>query len=858
MNSILRFLCCGIFFVLPITHASARPVINEVMWAGSDLSSSDEWFELTLVPCDAAPCEQEDLGGFTITYLKSTGVETVMFTFPSNFVIHPGEFLVISHFGADASRLLFEPALLTSSMTLANSGLRLKLKDASGTVIDEVDDGVGVPFAGANPSAPASKASMERIDLLVSGTVKENWRTASMSLGLDIGANMFATPGYPNAASSSLSSSSSSQFSSESSLSSSSFSQSYSSSISSDSSSSILSEPTLPTEPPQPHCTSDLSVDILLQSGDYLGTSKVTLNVQAVATSGTLVGASCFFDFGDGFMSSSCNPSVHSYTEPGVFILSLELKNQCDTTLIQTRTVTVLSDEKQSASASGQTGTSQVFDDAKIIIAGILPNPDEKDTDKEWIELKNPEDHEVSLAGWHLAVGETTVRRFAFESIRSIAPSASVRLYQSETGISFTNAAGKVELINPQGVVISSVHWEKALEGVVYRSDAFKNEKLVASVESVLDPENFRVSFDGPSSRLIGETNATVRLIGILGFESGKNTELLRIQSEAYETVRALLKKKNIELFFDAKVWDDDGSLLTYVMLDDGRILQKELLLSGFAIADTSSAYSARQEYIDAQKKAVLAESGIWAFALGAQEEKKKVVSLNDTRMIFGSGSSPKILITEVFPSPSSKQESGSLLTQEWIELLSSERSSVSLNGFKLRIGKKSIVFGPSSILEPLKHTVLFVSQVGLKLRNDGDEIELLSPDESVRIFLEYPKTKLGDSYTYDERSQSYCISKSPSGGDSGSCSVSNPNSKSVAATVKPKKSKPRASVYDKYAASYRAGLENDNDSQAIVIASPESASSSSVLFIAFLGMLLGCLGSFLALRVGVIRGFLG
>ncbi len=861
----MRFfsVCIGtLVCLLNMPRVFAHPVISEVMWAGSDLSSSDEWFELTLPPCEAAPCEQEDLAGYTITYLKSTGIETVMFTFPSNSFIQPGEVLLVSHFDAENSRLLSEPAFVTSSMTLANTGLRLRLKDAAGAILDEVDDGVGVPFTGANPSAPGAKASMERIDLLVSGTLKENWRTASTTLGLDAGANMLATPGYPNSAS--LSSSSSSVSSSSSSSSSQSSFESSAISVSSDSSSSVLSEPSLPTQPssppqsPQPPCTSDLSVDILLQSGEYSGISKVTLNVQAVATSGTLAGAACFFDFGDGYTSSSCNPPVHSYAVPGVFTLAMEVKNQCDTTLIQTRTVTVTQDEKQSTSANGQTGTSQVFDDAKIIISGILPNPDEKDEDKEWIELKNLEDHEVSLTGWHLAVGEKTVRRFAFESIRSIAASASVRLYQSETGISLTNAAGKVELLNPQGVVVSSVHWEKALEGIVYKSDSFKNETLTASVDSVIDSENLRVTFDGPSSRLIGQDDAIVRLIGVTGFGAASDSELLSVQTKAFEIVSALLEKKKIELFFDSEVWDTDGSLLAYVMLDDGRILQKELLLSGFAIADTSSAYRARQEFIDAQKKAVLAGSGIWSFVGipepsfggGAQEENKKVVLLNDTSTVFGSGSFPKILITEVFPSPSPKEESGSLVTEEWIEFLSLSPSEVILKDWQLRIGKKSVVFGPSSILESGKHTVLFVSQVGLKLRNDGDEIELLPPDGSARIFLAYPKVKPGYSYVYDESAQSYCMSKNQSGGSRGSCAVSNPDSNTTATASKPKTSKPRASVYDKYAASYRAGLQGDENTDSIILGTESSRSTSSMLLIAFLGLILGCLGSILALKL--------
>ncbi len=850
MHFSLLSVCTAIVgFASFVPTVRAHPVISEVMWAGSDLSSSDEWFELALPSCDAneASCGAWNLGGYTVTYLKSTGIETVMVTFPNDFMIEPGQYLIISHFSADASRLLSEPALVASSISLLNSGLRLTLKDSSGTVIDEVDDGIGVPFAGANPSAPSPKASMERIDLMLAGTIKKNWRTATTSFGLDEGAIMLATPGFENGTSEAPSSGSSSSSSS-----------SESSSISSEIFASSGASVSSATSESSSSCSSDLSVDILLQSGEYSGTEKVTLNVQAVATSGTLVGSTCFFHFGDGYRSESCNPPAHSYVESGIFILNLEVKNQCGNTLIQSRTVTVLPDQNQSVSSGVASGTSQAFDDARMIISGILPNPDDKDTDREWIELKNLEDREVSLSGWHLAVGEKTVRRFPFEAVRSIGPSASVRLYQSETGIALSNASGKVELVNPQGIVVSSVHWEKAIEGIVYRSDAFKIGSLLATVESVIDIENFRVTFDGPSSRLIGQNDATVRLIGISRFDTDNSPKLLALQSEYYESVRALLEKKKVELFFDTDVWDTDGSLLAYVMLDDGRILQKELLLSGFAIADTSSVYSARKEFIDAQKKAILAESGIWSFVQSpepsyggrAQEEDKKIAYTTQSGVEFGSGAFAKILITEVFPSPSSKHESGSLLKEEWIEFLNSGPADVSLDGWSLRIGKKSVFFGESSILQSGKHTVLFVSQVGLKLRNDGDEIELLSPEGISRIILVYPRTKIGNSYVYDELIQSYCESKRPSGGSSGLCSSQEPtiaNEKSIASS---KKTKPRASVYDKYAASYRAGIQGGESDGNIIVGFQEEASSSSMLFIAFLGMMLGSMGSVLAMKI--------
>lgn len=164
-------------------------VISEVMWMGSDLSTSDEWVEI------ACPTSHDcNLSGWTFTSLKSTGEEAVIISFATGAVIATGEVRVLSNFSLSSSRLAAEPWMTTPSMSLPNSKLLLRLRDATGTVQDEVDDGIGNPFAGANPSG-GPKASMERIDLSASGNVEENWRTAVTAFGFKDGVPIFGTPG---------------------------------------------------------------------------------------------------------------------------------------------------------------------------------------------------------------------------------------------------------------------------------------------------------------------------------------------------------------------------------------------------------------------------------------------------------------------------------------------------------------------------------------------------------------------------------------------------------------------------------------------------------------------------------------
>jgi hypothetical protein len=168
-------------------HASPI-VISELMWSGSDLSSADEWIELTNTSSGTV-----SLSGWTLTKL-SKGEEVEMIKLGSGKILSNETFL-ISNYSEEKSRLGIGPDYVSSSVSLANTKLLIKLYNSSGTLIDTVDDGIGKPFAGSNTDP---KASMERINLSGSGQIKDNWQTATTFINFDDGVNMFGTPGAEN------------------------------------------------------------------------------------------------------------------------------------------------------------------------------------------------------------------------------------------------------------------------------------------------------------------------------------------------------------------------------------------------------------------------------------------------------------------------------------------------------------------------------------------------------------------------------------------------------------------------------------------------------------------------------------
>ncbi|OGJ59563.1 hypothetical protein A2635_04335 [Candidatus Peribacteria bacterium RIFCSPHIGHO2_01_FULL_51_9] len=184
-------MCIGIAYAQEL-----HVVISEVMWAGTDLSTADEWLELTGIYNGTGSIPALSLSGWTITRLND-GAEETMMRFGEGIVIGSGTRLVVSNYSEDESRLFIDPNVVSSAVSLSNTKLLLRLRMASGSLVDSIDDGVGAPFAGSNVDP---KASMERIDFSGSGGLKSNWNTATTFLGFDDGANLFGTPGFSNGA----------------------------------------------------------------------------------------------------------------------------------------------------------------------------------------------------------------------------------------------------------------------------------------------------------------------------------------------------------------------------------------------------------------------------------------------------------------------------------------------------------------------------------------------------------------------------------------------------------------------------------------------------------------------------------
>ncbi len=106
---------------------------------------------------------------------------------------------------------------------------------------------------------------------------------------------------------------------------------------------------------------------------------------------------------------------------------------------------------------------------SKIFINEALPNPTGPDTEEEFIELISKDTTDINLFGWTLddASGGSSPYHFTPEDI--IPSEKIIVFFRSKTKIALNNDEDMVRLIDPNGKIISSLHYEpKVIEGQSY------------------------------------------------------------------------------------------------------------------------------------------------------------------------------------------------------------------------------------------------------------------------------------------------------------------------------------------------------------------------------------------------------
>ncbi len=166
-------------------------IINEIMWMGSSISSSDEWLELK-----NNTTQEIDFEKTPFSIYKDEKVLVKL----DEKKLNPNDYFLISNnskdhlFSKGESILDIDPDKIDSAISLSNSAVTYKLYalyDNSELLIDEA---VGILSDGNGDI----KKSMERNATYRDGTKKDNWHICCTSFNLDSGSVDCATPKHEN------------------------------------------------------------------------------------------------------------------------------------------------------------------------------------------------------------------------------------------------------------------------------------------------------------------------------------------------------------------------------------------------------------------------------------------------------------------------------------------------------------------------------------------------------------------------------------------------------------------------------------------------------------------------------------
>ncbi len=174
----------GLIFALSVMPSLPRlvyagsqsVVISEVAWAGSAKSTADEWIEIANIGTATV-----DVSGWNLTGVGSSGA---ILSIPIGTILNAQSTYLIANYkmGNSSSTLNIEPNMVTTTVSIPNTALKVSLIDTTGSIIDSFDD-PGTPDFGSSTTF----STMERnlYDL--------TWRTANTSTNLLNG--QLGTPG---------------------------------------------------------------------------------------------------------------------------------------------------------------------------------------------------------------------------------------------------------------------------------------------------------------------------------------------------------------------------------------------------------------------------------------------------------------------------------------------------------------------------------------------------------------------------------------------------------------------------------------------------------------------------------------
>jgi len=399
-----------------------------------------------------------------------------------------------------------------------------------------------------------------------------------------------------------------------------------------------------------------------------------------------------------------------------------------------------------------------------VIIQNVLPNPDGKDGGNESITFKNNLNESISLEGWTL----TNQKGKAYALDGTVVGAYEKKAADpSDFGLTMTNTADQISLMDPVGNLIDRINWTDAKSGqLIFRANYF-HDGMNARVLRVIDGDTLEAEIDNETFK--------IRLIGVDTPETVHPfLEEEEFGQEASDYLKSLLANQAIVLEFDEAVMDTYNRLLAYVYLR-GIFINAEIIKNGFSQAYTDYPFRYSDEFMAYEQKAKEKGVGLWAYETAGQATEgqdndrgplndeiniENIVELVIDESIENNEENDEIELKEVIVCPKKGLEIDAILpnsqkgeTTEWIRLINPTDQKICLSGWKiddeLTGGSKAFLIKGGAIA-PGGVRTFRKDETGLALNNSNDCANLLNADDDVIDRICYGKTHKNELFTHD------------------------------------------------------------------------------------------------------------
>ncbi len=186
MRAIVTFLLLALSTTWVLAQSVVgNVVISEIMYNPPEVGNDSlEFIELY------------NRGSQSVNLQGCTFSAGVVFTFQSEHILQPGQYVVVGVDSAAMLRNFGVSAYRFSSGALSNSGERIELRDGQGNVVDSLRYGNAAPWPTA---ANGLGSSLVLCDVTADNALAASWTSSTVSAGFSInGLPVFASPGADN------------------------------------------------------------------------------------------------------------------------------------------------------------------------------------------------------------------------------------------------------------------------------------------------------------------------------------------------------------------------------------------------------------------------------------------------------------------------------------------------------------------------------------------------------------------------------------------------------------------------------------------------------------------------------------